>query len=171
MESVITKMSAARSSWCRSSSCGRVGDPISSSPSTNTVTPIGGFPPNARSEAALVVGYAAAVESPAVLSCDVGRSTPVGRVPLGLDVVMGVETNGRHAFRSGKPAENSRRAVTHTDYLDIWAVHIRQELHYALRTRRYLCSPRRIGAHRLDRDKGSQIVENAWKLGVDLITK
>src|SRR6187200_2091888 len=38
-------------------------------------------------EAARVVGYAAAVESPVVLSCDKGRSTPVGRVPLGLDVV------------------------------------------------------------------------------------
>ena len=50
-ESAITMTSAARASRCAASSRDNDGEPDSSSPSTKTVTPTGGFPPCARNAA------------------------------------------------------------------------------------------------------------------------
>ena len=67
----MTITSAASMSRCAASSRPSDGEPDSSSPSTNTVTPTGGLPPmrperrQMRCDTGLVVGGAAAVE-PAV---------------------------------------------------------------------------------------------------------
>ena len=63
----MTKTSAACSARCLSSSWVRPADPTSSSPSTNTVTPMGGLPegPQCRQvnrKAALVIARASAVQ-------------------------------------------------------------------------------------------------------------
>jgi hypothetical protein len=122
-------------------------------------------------EPALVVSHTAAVEPPIMFSCHEGRCTPAAWISLRLDIVMGIEANGRHALGRGEPAENGRRTVICADHPDIWAVQIRQELHDTLRTALHVCGPRRVGAHRLNLDERFQIGENAGKLGLDLVTK
>ena len=62
--SAITMTSAARESRCSASSAGSVGDPDSSSPSTNSRTPTGGRPSKARSVARWVITPALSSAAP-----------------------------------------------------------------------------------------------------------
>ena len=122
-------------------------------------------------EAALVVSYATAIKPPIALGRDKGRRTPAVWVAFRLDVVVGVEADGRHSLRRRKSADDGRRTAIRTDHADIWTAQVQQQLHNALGTALHLCSPRRVSAHRLDGDERCQIGENAGKLGFDPVTK
>ena len=60
----LTTTSAASRPWCSRINSDNVGDPDSSSPSTNKVTPIGGLPPKARSVARCVITPALSSAAP-----------------------------------------------------------------------------------------------------------
>ena len=112
-ESAITITSAASRSLCASRNASSVGEPTSSSPSINSVTPTGGAPSCARSAArcaampGLVVGGAAAVE-PAVRA----RSARTAASPRGRRRRSAGRRGGRRAARSAGPAGAGRRATT-----------------------------------------------------------
>ena len=97
----MTMTSQASASWCSCRSAVRVGEPDSSSPSTNSVTPTGG--PAAVGaqdrevghDAGLVVGGAAAVEPAVALGGLERRAGPQLVAARRLDVVVGVEQHGR----------------------------------------------------------------------------
>ena len=119
--SAITMTSAAqRGRRAAASRSARVGEPTSSSPSMNIVTPTGEVVAEradrgqVRGDAGLVVGGAPAVEAAVALGGLEGRGVPVGVVVLGLHVVVGVEQHGRPARRRGacgrsRPGRRRRR--------------------------------------------------------------
>ena len=76
-------------------------------------------------EAALVVGYTTAIEPPVVFGRHEGRRTPAVWVAFRLDVVVGVEADGRHALGRRKSADDRRRAAIRTNNADIWAAQLR----------------------------------------------
>src|SRR4249919_238897 len=68
----------------------------------------------------LVIAYPAAVEPALDLGCHEWRCAPVSAVSFGLDVVVGVEAYGRHAFGCRKPAYYRRRPTIRTDHPHVW---------------------------------------------------
>ena len=88
-ESAMTKTSAASTSRCSASSRARVGEPISSSPSTKTVTPTGGPAVEGAQgrqvdgQPALVVGGAAAEQPAVALGRGEGLAGPQRGSPSG----------------------------------------------------------------------------------------
>ena len=104
VESARTIASARSFSPCRSRMVPRLSEPISSSPSTKTVTPTGkraGVGAQGRDvghHAGLVVGDAAGVDPAVTLGRLERRAVPVGLGPGGLDVVVGVQHDGRCAL-------------------------------------------------------------------------
>ena len=107
--------SAASRSRCAVRNGRNVGEPISSSPSTNTVTPTREVVAehaqraDVRDDPGLVVGRAAAVQAPVALGRARTGGVPVGVVAGRLDVVVRVEQD-RRGSRRGRAAADDGRA-------------------------------------------------------------
>ena len=102
-----------------------MGEPDSSSPSTNSVTPTGGRPVvgaqhgEVGHDAGLVVGGAAAVEAAGALGGLERRGRPQLVAAGRLDVVVGVEQHGRRAGRGGPVGDDRRGAAVRRDDPDV----------------------------------------------------
>ena len=82
-----------------------------------------------------------------------------------------VETNGWHPLGRWEPADDGRCSPIGTYNADIGTSNILKQSHDAACAALYLGGPGGVGTHRLDRDKRFQIDEDAWNLGMDLITQ
>ena len=115
--SAITMTSARRSSRCCFRRAGRLSEPTSSSPSTNITTLTGRSSPWTRIAprwAAMPALSSAAprrVQPPVALGRLERRGVPVGVVVLGLDVVVGVEQDGRGALARRRLVGDHGRAT------------------------------------------------------------
>src|SRR5215207_3545520 len=100
-----------------------------------------------------------------------GRRTPASQVALGLNVVVRVETNGRHALGRWESADNGWRSAISTYHAGVWTAKILEQPNDAACAALYLGGPCRIRTHRLDRDERVQIGENAWDQSMDLVAQ
>ena len=112
---------------------GRAGEPISSSPSTSTVTPTGSSVSvraqrgQVHRDAGLVVGGAAAVE-PAVPFGRLERvAIPVRGLARRLDVVVRVQQDGGGTRRAGPAAEHGGTAVPGGHHVDLGQAGLAQQ--------------------------------------------
>ena len=158
-ESAITITSARSLSWCSFSSAGRVSEPTSSSPSMKNTTLTGRSSPYARSAAevgddpGLVVGGAAAVEPAVPLGRLPRRRVPVGRVVLGLYVVVRVEQHRRRALRPRLARDHRGRSAVGAHDVDGLAPLGAQQVGHRVRRAPHLAGAGRVGADRLDPDQ------------------
>ena len=116
-------------------------------------------------DAGLVVGGAAAVEAVTRARWLPRRGVPVGVVVLRLDVVVGVEQDGRRALGAGLLGDHGRRrTVVRPDDLGLEALG-REEVARRLGAALDLAGAGGVGGHRLDAD---QVLEVAADAGHDL---
>ena len=117
IESASTRTSPPRRSPCLARSAGRVGDPISSSPSTRTVTPTPGSLPSARSAAqcnampALSSAAPRPYNRPSRSTGSNGSVSHSAEVSHRLHVVVGVEQHRGRAGRTGPAPDHGRQAT------------------------------------------------------------
>ncbi len=101
----------------------------------------------------LVVGGAAAVEPVAPLGRLERRRVPVGRVVLGLDVVVRVEQHRRRTLRPGLLGDHRRRAAVRAHDVDLGEPLGPEQVGHRVGRPPHLAGAGRVGAHRLDPDQ------------------
>ena len=117
-------------------------------------------------DAGLVVGCAAGEETAVALGGLEGRGVPLGVVVLRLDVVVGVEQDGRLAVGRGLPGEHRRRpaVVPGTHDAHVLEALTAEQVGHRFSAALHLSGARGIGADRLDADQVLQVRADAGQL-------
>ena len=97
----------------------------------------------------LVIGAAAAVESPVALRRFERGRHPLTMVPFGLHVMVGVQQHGGRTRWRRIPGDDRRRAAL-ADDAHIVKTGLRQQFYDRLRAAVYLVAPAGVGPHRFD---------------------
>ena len=106
-----------------------------------------------RDDPGLVVCGTAAVEPLTALGRLERRRVPVGRVVLGLHVVVGVEQHGRRTGGPGLVRDHRGRPAVRADDVDLGEPLGAEEVGDRIRGAPHLTGPCRVGTHRLDADQ------------------
>ncbi len=150
-----------------------MGEPISSSPSTNTVTPTGGAPSCARRAAtwAMMPALSSAAPRPYNRPCALRRHErlrrPVVRVTGGLHVVVRVQQHGRLPVRRRTTGHHRRCSRVDREDLHLGEAKVPEQLGGRLGGRLHVADSRGVSAHRRDADQPLEVGPDAGKDCVD----
>ena len=123
-----------------------------------------------RDDAGLVVGRTAPVEPPVALGRLERRAVPLGRVVLGLHVVVRVEQHRRRTLGALLVRDHRGREAVAAggDDVDLVEALGPEQLGHRLRAALHLACPRRVGAHGLDPHQVLQVLADPGQHGLDL---